>query len=114
MTLIAVRLVSSGRFGQFEEIVGGADHCPFASDLIEPTQKELPEASGLLDLPEDRLDNLFSQAVAASPASPLQACGHGAHQGRLRQLAPPRRIRLAMAGPARRQIGHDPALLQRR
>lgn len=110
---IAVRLVSARSFGQLQEVVGDADHRPFASDLIEPMQQELPEASGLLDLPEHRLDDLLSQAVAASAAGLLQARSHGAHQGCLRQLAPPCRIRLAMACTSWSQIGRDPALLQR-
>ena len=40
---------------QFEQVVGGADQGPFALDLLQTSQEELPEASTLLDLAEDRL-----------------------------------------------------------
>jgi hypothetical protein len=43
--------------------VGSADHRPFCRDLLDPPHQELPETSGLLDLAEDRLDDLFAQPV---------------------------------------------------
>jgi hypothetical protein len=46
--------------------VGGADHGPFASDLVEPSEEELSEASGLLDLTEYRLGGVFSQPISAT------------------------------------------------
>ena len=41
---------SSCGFGQLEQIVDGANHRPLASDLVEPTQQELPETLGLLEV----------------------------------------------------------------
>jgi hypothetical protein len=41
---------------ELEEVVDCADHGPLASDLIEAPQQELAKASGLLHLPEHRLD----------------------------------------------------------
>ena len=51
---------SATRLGELEEVVGGADHGPLGPDLIKAPQQELPEASGLLDLAEHRLDHLLS------------------------------------------------------
>src|SRR5687767_8637122 len=48
---------------QLEQVVGGADERPFASGVVETSEEELSEASGLLDLAEDGLDDLLSQAV---------------------------------------------------
>ena len=57
--------------------MGGADQRPFESDLAEPTEEELPEASGLLYLAEDGLDDLLSQAITAASAGAAEAVGHG-------------------------------------
>ena len=84
-----------------------------APDLIETAQQQLPEASGLLDLPEHRFDHLLAQPVAISPAGPPQLRGHGAHQGHLRQPATPGCIRPAVTRPAWSEGGGDPPLLQR-
>src|ERR1700687_413090 len=46
---------------EFCEVVGGADHGPFGFDLVDAAQEKLAEASCLLDLAEDGLDDLFSQ-----------------------------------------------------
>ena len=70
--------------------MGGADHGPLASDLVEPSEEELSEASALLDLTEYRLGGLFSQPISAT--SP--GCGIG----------------LAMPDATRREIGPDAAL----
>jgi hypothetical protein len=93
--------------------VDGADHRPLGSDLIKPSQQELPEASGVLDLPEDGFDHLFAQPVTASPAGPLQRLRHGAHQRHVGQLTTARSMRLPVTGSPGRQIAPDPALLQR-
>src|SRR4028118_517599 len=70
------------RLCELEEVVDGADHRPLGSDLIKTSQQELPEASGLLDLPEHGLHHLLPEPVAAPPPrSPP----------RLRHRAPPRR-----------------------
>jgi len=62
---------------KLKEVVGGADHRPLASDLVETTQQKLSEASGVLDLTTDGLDDLFAQAIAAAPAAPFELGGHG-------------------------------------
>src|SRR3977135_227426 len=61
---------------EFCEVVGGADHGPFGFDLVDAAQEELAEASCLLDLAEDRLDDLFSQSIPASIACALELCAH--------------------------------------
>ncbi len=48
---------------EFCDVVGSADHGPFGFDLVDAAQEELAEASCLLDLAEDRLDDLFSQSI---------------------------------------------------
>src|ERR1700758_1069068 len=50
-----VLVTSACRVSQLQEVVDGADHRPFASDLVEAPQQELPKASGMFDLPEHRL-----------------------------------------------------------
>src|SRR6266436_8466101 len=51
---------------ELEEVVDGAEHCPFVFDLVEASQEELSEAPGRLDLTEYWFDDLLSQAVATS------------------------------------------------
>ena len=58
--------------GELEQIVGGADHRPLRSDLVEAAQEELAKAAGMFDLAEQRFDDLLSQAVAAAPAGALE------------------------------------------
>src|SRR3954466_8197510 len=72
------RLVGAG---EFVEVMDGADEAPFALDLFEASEQELAEASGLLDLPEHRLDDLFAQAIARAPAGTFEFLRHGGHQG---------------------------------
>jgi len=62
---------------EFEQVVGGADHRPLASDLVETAQQELSEASDVLDLTKDGLDDLFAQSIAAAPAGTFELGGHG-------------------------------------
>src|SRR3982074_3758012 len=61
---------------EFCEVVGGADHGPFGFDLVDAAQEELAEASCLVDLAEDGLDDLFSQSIPASIACALELCAH--------------------------------------
>src|SRR5580693_811875 len=42
---------------QLENVVRRADQRPFALYLLESAQQELPEATGLLDLANDRFDD---------------------------------------------------------
>ena len=91
-------VLPSFRLSELEEVVDGADHRPLGSDLIKPSQQELPEASGVLDLPEDGFDHLFAQPVTASPAGPLQRLRHGAHQRHVGQLTTARSMRLPVTG----------------
>ena len=64
-----VGMTSPCGVGQLEQIMDGANHRPLASDLIETSQQELPEASGLLDLTKYRFDHLLAQSIAAAPAA---------------------------------------------
>src|SRR5260370_7468188 len=61
---------------EFCEVVGDADHGPFGFDLVDAAQEELAEASCLLDLAKDGLDDLFSQSIPASIASALYLFSH--------------------------------------
>src|ERR1022692_5030743 len=95
--------------GELEQIVDGADHRPLGSDLVEAAQEELAEASGMFDLAEHRFDDLLSQAVAAAPAGALEFCRHGGLARAFRPTSRPGGMRLAVARPARSQIGGDSA-----
>src|SRR4030088_280027 len=61
---------------EFCDVVGSADHGPFGFDLVDAAQEELAEASCLLDLAEDGLDDLFSQSIPASITCALELCAH--------------------------------------
>lgn len=61
---------------QFQEIVSGAEKAPLSRHLRESSHEELPESSGLLDLPEDRLRKRLPLSVSAVPASSAQAERH--------------------------------------
>src|ERR1700757_1302403 len=69
-----VLVTSACRISQLQEVMDSADHRPFASDLVEAPQQELPEASGMFDLPEHRLNDLFAQPVAAAAGGPPELC----------------------------------------
>src|ERR1700693_1193071 len=107
---VEIESMTSGRgVGELEQIVDGADHRPLGPDLVEAAQEELAEASGMFDVAEHRFDDLLSQAVAAAPAGALEFCRHS---GLARSFGPSARaggMGLAMACPAGRQIGGDPA-----
>jgi len=66
--------------GQFCEVVGGADHCPFAFYLVDAAEEELPEASGLLDVSKDGFDGVFSDAVSALMSAFSESGAHGLNQ----------------------------------
>ena len=110
---------ASGGFGscgrvELEEVVGGAEHGPFGLNVAEPSEEELPESSGLLDLAEDGLDHLFSQAVSASSPGAADLVGQRLHQRLGFQDASGGGIGLAVADAAGREIGGDPTLRQGR
>src|SRR5579863_9964346 len=107
-----VLVTSSCGVGQLQEVVDGADHRPFASDLVEAPQQELPEASGMFDLPEHRLDDLFAQPIAAAATGPLKLDRHGGLARPARPLSRTGRILCAMAGAAWSQIRGDTAAAQ--
>ena len=69
-------MTSPGVGCELEEVVGGADHGPFLSDLFEAAEEELAEASCGFDLTEDRLDDLLSQSVSTASRSLSQALPH--------------------------------------
>src|SRR6266516_823002 len=94
---------------QFEQVVGGAEHRPFASDLFESSQQELAEASDILDLAEHRFGKLLSQPIAAAPPGAPELKRHRRHA---RASGPAPRssgMWLRVLGATRRQIRIDPA-----
>ena len=104
-----VGMTSPCGVGQFEQIMDGANHRPLASDLVETPQQELPEASGLLDLSEHRLDDLLALPVAATPAGALELPCHGGLARPFRPLSRTRRMLLAVARPSRGEVASDAA-----
>jgi hypothetical protein len=60
--------------------VGGADQRPFVFLLLEAAEEELPEPSCALDLPEDGLDDLLAQSIAAALAGASELQAHGRDQ----------------------------------
>jgi hypothetical protein len=88
--------------------VGGADHCPLASDLFEPAEKELAESSSVLDLTENRFGDLLAHTVSTAVPCAVELGRHGGN-------APPATPLLtaalwfAVTRPAWRDISVDPA-----
>ena len=66
--------------GQFCEVVGGADHCPFAFYLVDAAEKELPEASGLLDVSKNGFDGVFLDTASALMFAFSESGAHGLNQ----------------------------------
>ena len=54
-------------FVKLQKIVSHTDQCPLALYFLQPAQKKLPESTGLLDLPEHRLNDTFSSRVNSRP-----------------------------------------------
>src|SRR5258705_11468855 len=98
---------------ELEEVVGGAEHCPLTSDLFEPAQQELSEPSGVLDVTEDRLNDLLSQPVAAAPPCAFELGGHGCG-GRAVTPSFAAAARLAVPRPTCSNEAVDPAAAQMR
>ncbi len=51
---------SPNRLRELQEIVRRAYQAPFRGDLLDASQQELPKASWLLDLSEDRFHDLLA------------------------------------------------------
>ena len=80
---------------------------------VAAAQQELPEAPGLLDLAEHRLDGDLAQPVAAAPSTLFQAPRHGRAQApRRRGLSAHRRLRAVLLASGG-EIATDGAALQR-
>ena len=61
---------------QLENIVRRAHQRPFPLHLLEPTQQELPETTGLLDLANHRFDDPFAGRVNRRAGLRVQLAGH--------------------------------------
>src|SRR4051794_3049191 len=61
---------------QLQNVVRRAHQRPFALNLLQPPQQELPEAAGLLDLAKHRLDDGFARRVDGGAGRPVQLAGH--------------------------------------
>src|ERR1700730_1259583 len=73
---------------QLHNVVGRAHERPFTLHLREPTQQQLPEAAGLLDLAKHRFDDRFARRVDGRTGFPVQLPGHAVEPRRgLRQGA---------------------------
>ena len=101
------RVRASGQgLGQFGQVVGGADQGPFEPHLVQAAEQELAKASGLFDLAEHRLDDLFPQSIAAAETAAAET---GAHRLQPRPLLaiPTGGGRLSVALPAGGDVGAD-------
>ena len=76
-------------------------------DFVEPAQQKLTESSCLLDLSEDRLEDLLAQPVAASVSCKLELVAHGLGE-RTADLPSGRRA----LGLARGDVSGNPASLK--
>ena len=65
------------------DVPGQGDEAPFAADLVEPAQRELPEAEHRLDDAEHRFGRLLAQGVELLAFGRHQAVGHGFDRGRI-------------------------------
>src|ERR1700722_9873314 len=73
---------------QLENIVRRAHQRPFPLHLLESTQQELPEAAGVLDLPNHRFDDPFAGRIDRRAGLRVQLAGHPVDdRGRLREGA---------------------------
>src|ERR671930_11652 len=94
---------------ELEQVVGGADHRPFASDLLETSKQELSEASGIFDLTENGFDDLLAQSITAASPGAFEL----ERYGRDTRAAPPSaltaRVVVAVPRSARGHKGFDAA-----
>src|SRR3974377_1790024 len=90
-------------------MLDGAEKRPFGFDVFQAAQKELAESSGVLDLSEDGLDDLLSEAVAGAPTGTSELGCHG-RDARPRAPSPTTpSVPLAVAGTARGNESVDAA-----
>ena len=103
-----VARASRHRLVELEQVVDGAEHRPFVFHLVKASEQELPEASGVFDLAENGLDDLFAQAI---PTSPFSASEFDRHGGDARSFLAPvsAGLGLRVASAAGGDIGSDAA-----
>src|SRR5215208_6744145 len=102
-------VASRGCLCELEQVVGRADHRPFASDLIKTPEKELSETSGVFDLTEHRLDDLLAQSISAAAPSSFELSRHGGDARSGTPSALSGRVAAAVACPAWGEKAIDPA-----
>src|SRR6202790_1333627 len=101
---------------QLENVVRRAYQRPFALYLLESPKQELPEATGLLDLANDRFDDRFARRIDRRAGLGVQLAGHpvddrrGLRQGAARTGSRP----LAMGLLPRRDVRIDGRVRDRR
>ncbi len=84
-------LLSQAEPIELENVVRCANQLPFALHLLESTQQELPEATGLLDLPDHRFDDPLARGIDCRASLGVQLAGHPVDdRGGLRQRSPAR------------------------
>src|SRR3954454_9336006 len=69
------------RFRKLQQVVNGADQAPFSLHFRNTAHQELPKASTLFDLAEDRFDYRFAQPIAAASSGSRQLRTHRRHSG---------------------------------
>src|SRR5918994_1989650 len=70
------RLPSDAEAIQLENVVRRAYQRPFALDLLESSQQELPEAPGLFDLPNHRFDDCLARRIDGRAGLRVELAGH--------------------------------------
>jgi hypothetical protein len=77
---------------QLEQTLDGTNRRPLASDLVEASQQELPETSGLFGPSEHEFNDLLTHTVAAAPASEFELHRHGVCVPKTSSLSTPDRV----------------------
>src|SRR6266536_2807598 len=74
---------------QLENVVRRAHQRPFTLHLLESSQQELPEATGLFDLADHWFDDPFARGIHGRAGLRMQFAGHSIDdRGGLRQRSP--------------------------
>lgn len=91
---------------ELENVVRGAHERPFALDLVESPQQELPKSPRVFDLPDHRFDHRLPSGIDGGAVFRVQLARHPVdHTRRRRQRATRTRPRpLAMFLLARRDV----------